>query len=282
MQQNSGSNPQPPAQPSQEHNQRQQTPPSHPQWVAMQYSTASMVMQHQMMQPQHFVSPPPPPQHYLSYHPHHNQFSTTRETRSSSKDTALAERTKPFGLVICTIGWTRTTFTAVSLLPARPMRIGVATPRKSSGYQQQYSSQGGHASNGASTQSDGDSSNTTIFFGGLDPNVTEEDLRQPFSQYGEIVSVKIHVGKGCGFVQFASRNNAEEALQKLNGTIRGKQTVRVSWGGNPANKQWGGAYYGGAVYDGYGYVLPSPHNPAIYAAAYGAYPFYGSYQQQVN
>ncbi|XP_057765944.1 polyadenylate-binding protein RBP47-like [Salvia miltiorrhiza] len=122
---------------------------------------------------------------------------------------------------------------------SRPMRIGAATPRKSSGYQQQYSSQGGYA-NGVSahgSQSDGDSVNTTIFVGGLDPNVTDEDLRQPFSQYGEIVSVKIPVGKGCGFVQFASRPDAEEALQKLSGTTIGKQTVRLSWGRNPANKQ---------------------------------------------
>jgi len=34
-----------------------------------------------------------------------------------------------------------------------------------------------------------------------------------------------------------SRNNAEEALQKLNGTTIGKQMVRLSWGRNPANKQ---------------------------------------------
>jgi len=33
------------------------------------------------------------------------------------------------------------------------------------------------------------------------------------------------------------RNNAEEALQKLNGTVIGKQTVRLSWGRNPGNKQ---------------------------------------------
>jgi hypothetical protein len=33
------------------------------------------------------------------------------------------------------------------------------------------------------------------------------------------------------------RDNAEEALQKLNGTVIGKQTVRLSWGRNPANKQ---------------------------------------------
>ncbi|KAH7850500.1 hypothetical protein Vadar_033973 [Vaccinium darrowii] len=176
---------------------------------------------------------------------------------------------------------------------SRPMRIGVATPRKSSGYQQHYSSQGGYVSNGGpaqGSQSEGDSTNTTIFVGGLDPNVTDEDLRQPFSEYGDIVSVKIPVGKGCGFVQFANRNNAEEALQKLTGTTIGKQTVRLSWGRNPANKQmrgdfgspWNSPYYGGQMYDGYGYGLPPPHSPSMYAAAYGAYPMYGTHQQQVS
>nr|XP_043635246.1 polyadenylate-binding protein RBP47-like [Erigeron canadensis] len=172
---------------------------------------------------------------------------------------------------------------------SRPMRIGAATPRKSSGYQQQYGSQGGYMSNGGS-HSDGDSNNTTIFVGGLDPTVSDEDLRQPFTQYGDIVSVKIPIGKGCGFVQFANRNNAEEALQKLNGTTIGKQTVRLSWGRNPANKQmrndfgnqWAGAYYGGPVYDGYEYAMTPPHDPSMYAAAYGAYPMYGIHQQQVS
>ncbi|XP_047335192.1 polyadenylate-binding protein RBP47-like [Impatiens glandulifera] len=177
---------------------------------------------------------------------------------------------------------------------SRPMRIGPATPRKSSGYQHQFFSQG--VSNGAlnqGLQSEVDFTNTTIFVGGLDPSVTDEDLRQPFSQYGEIVSVKIPVGKGCGFVQFVNRNNAEDALSQLNNSTIGKQTVRLSWGRNPANKQmrgeygspWNGAYYGGAqMYDGYGYAYPSPHHdPGMYAAAaYGGYPMYGSHQQQVS
>ncbi|CAN1323738.1 Polyadenylate-binding protein RBP47 [Linum perenne] len=69
---------------------------------------------------------------------------------------------------------------------SRPMRIGAATPRKSSGYQQQ----GGYASNGSSTpsfQSENDSTNSTIFVGGLDPNVTDEDLKQAFSQHGAML-----------------------------------------------------------------------------------------------
>ncbi|MQL96998.1 hypothetical protein Taro_029684 [Colocasia esculenta] len=147
----------------------------------------------------------------------------------------------------------------------------------------------GFGSNGSQgSQADGDSSNTTVFVGGLDPNVSEDDLRQAFSGCGDIASVKIPVGKQCGFVQFVHRISAEEALQKLNGTVIGKQTVRLSWGRNPANKQlradpinqWNNGYYGGYVYGGYGYVAP-PHDPTVYAAAYGAYPLYGN-QQQVS
>ncbi|KAF9684285.1 hypothetical protein SADUNF_Sadunf04G0102100 [Salix dunnii] len=198
---------------------------------------------------------------------------------------------------------------------SRPMRIGAATPKKPSAYQQQYSSQavvvrwnhawkilaGGHASNGVmahGSQSDGDSNNTTIFVGGIDSDVTDEDLRQPFSQFGEVVSVKIPVGKGCAFVQFANRffrkqiilisvttmihspisdhrKNAEDALQSLNGTTIGKQTVRLSWGRTPANKQWRGdhgnqwhgGYFGGQGYAGYGYAMPPNQDPGMYAAA---------------
>ncbi|KAB5561249.1 hypothetical protein DKX38_006206 [Salix brachista] len=169
---------------------------------------------------------------------------------------------------------------------SRPMRIGAATPKKPSPYQQQFSSQalvlaGGHASNGVmvhGSQSDGDSNNTTIFVGGIDSDVTDEDLRQPFLQFGEVVSVKIPVGKGCAFVQFANRKNAEDALQSLNGTTIGKQTVRLSWGRTPANKQWRGdhgnqwhgGYFGGQGYAGYGYAMPPNQDPGMYAAAAAA------------
>ena len=44
-----------------------------------------------------------------------------------------------------------------------------------------------------------------IFVGGIDSDVTDEDLRQPFSQFGEVISVKMPTGKGCAFVQFANR-----------------------------------------------------------------------------
>ncbi|XP_075520959.1 polyadenylate-binding protein RBP47-like [Primulina tabacum] len=148
---------------------------------------------------------------------------------------------------------------------SRPMRVGVATPKKPS-VQQQYSPQavvfsGGYASNGAvpQGQSDSDLPNTTIFVGGLDTDVTDEELRQCFTPFGDILSVKIPAGKGCGFVQFANRSDAEEALERLSGTVIGKQTVRLSWGRNLGNKQIrmdsnNGTYYGRQVNNGYGHT----------------------------
>ncbi|KAI7758302.1 hypothetical protein M8C21_014664 [Ambrosia artemisiifolia] len=190
---------------------------------------------------------------------------------------------------------------------SRPMRIGVATPKKPSGQQQygqqQFSSQavilaGGNGSYGAmsqNSQSDEDSSNTTIFVGGLDSEVNEEDLRQTFIQCGEILSIKIPVGKGCGFVRFANRSSAEDAIQNMHGTVIGKQTVRISWGKTPAGRQrmdsngnyqgkqgYGGGGYG---YGGYGYGMAQNQESGMYggeaASGYGSNG-YGNHQQPVS
>ncbi|CAL9096886.1 unnamed protein product, partial [Musa acuminata var. zebrina] len=165
----------------------------------------------------------------------------------------------------------------------RPMRIGPAADKKSLGTQQQYPSNASYQTT-QGAESENDPNNTTIFVGGLDPNVTDDHLRQVFSPYGEIVYIKIPVGKRCGFVQFGNRANAEEALQMLNGTLLGGQNVRLSWGRSPTNKQpqqdpnqWNGNYYGYTQsYDAYGYA--PPQDPNMYA--YATYPGYGNYQQQ--
>ncbi|XP_025806225.1 polyadenylate-binding protein RBP47-like isoform X1 [Panicum hallii] len=159
----------------------------------------------------------------------------------------------------------------------RPIRVGPATPRRSQG----------DSGSSPPRQSDSDSTNRTVYVGGLDPNVSEEELRKAFAKYGDLASVKIPVGKQCGFVQFVNRADAEEALQGLNGSAIGKQAVRLSWGRSPASKQsrgdsghrrnGNGMYYGTPFYSGYGYASPVPH-PNMYAAAYGAYPYYGNQQ----
>ncbi|XP_047089612.1 polyadenylate-binding protein RBP47B' [Lolium rigidum] len=176
----------------------------------------------------------------------------------------------------------------------RPMRISAAIPKKSAGSQLPYGAAKAVYPAAAYTipqaqtvMPDSDLTNTTIFIGNLDPNVTEEELRQICAQLGDLIYVKIPVGKGCGFVQYVSRASAEEAVQRLHGTLIGQQVVRLSWGRSPANKQdqsaaWAqqadpnqwNAYYGYG-YDPYGYA----QDPSY---AYGAYAGYSQYPQQVE
>lgn len=177
---------------------------------------------------------------------------------------------------------------------SRAMRIGPATTKKATAVApQQYPAKAPQVPP-PQIASDNDPNNTTIFVGGLDPSVTDEALKTVFSQFGEVIHVKIPMGKRCGFVQFSSRACAEEAMVMLHGTVLGQQSIRLSWGRSPANKQsagwsqpqqpdpnqWNGAYYGyGQGYDSsYGYAQ-QPQDPNVYG--YGSYA-YGNYQQQVN
>ncbi|XP_023518995.1 polyadenylate-binding protein RBP45-like isoform X2 [Cucurbita pepo subsp. pepo] len=168
---------------------------------------------------------------------------------------------------------------------SRPMRIGPAANKNTSGTQQYAKTS---YQNPQGTQNENDPNNTTIFVGNLDSNVTDEHLRQVFSQYGELVHVKIPAGKRCGFVQFSDRSCADEALRMLNGTQIGGQTIRLSWGRSPSNKQpqadpnqWnggggGGGYYGyGQGYENYSYA-PASQDPNMFYSGYGGY---GNYQQ---
>ncbi|XP_031400641.1 polyadenylate-binding protein RBP45C-like [Punica granatum] len=165
---------------------------------------------------------------------------------------------------------------------SRPMRIGPAANKKTAGggQYQQASYQ-----NTQGSQGENDPNNTTIFVGGLDPSVSDDVLRQVFSQYGELHSVKIPSGKRCGFVQFVNRSCAEQALAMLNGTQLGGQSIRLSWGRSPSNKQvqpeqgqWNGGYYGYPQgYETYGYA-PPPQDLNMY---YGGYPGY-NYQQPAS
>ncbi|KAK8527244.1 hypothetical protein V6N13_085090 [Hibiscus sabdariffa] len=162
----------------------------------------------------------------------------------------------------------------------RAMRIGPAASKKPV-TDQQY--QKAAYQNAQGNPGESDPNNTTIFVGGLDPSVSEDQIKQIFSQLGEVVHVKIPANKHCGFVQYANRTSAEQALSVLNGTVLGGRNVRLSWGRSPSSKQaqpdqaqWNSGYYGYPQgYEAYGYA-PPPQDPNMY---YGGYPGYGNYQQ---
>ncbi|KAG8905264.1 RRM protein [Tulasnella sp. 403] len=76
--------------------------------------------------------------------------------------------------------------------------------------------------------------NTTVFVGGLSGLISEDTLRTFFGPFGDIHYVKIPPGKGCGFVQFVRKADAEMAIEKMQGFPIGGGRVRLSWG----RSQW--------------------------------------------
>ncbi|XP_073317207.1 polyadenylate-binding protein RBP47B' [Primulina huaijiensis] len=181
----------------------------------------------------------------------------------------------------------------------RPMRISAATPKKTAAaVPQQYVAAKAiypapvYTAPVQTLPVDNDINNTTVFLGNLDHNVSEEELRQIFLQFGEIVYVKIPASKGCGFVQFTARTSAEESIQSMQGAVIGQQVVRLSWGRSLTAKQdvasvwgqsadpnqWGGYYAYGQGYDPYAVV--ATQDPSAYS--YGAYAGYAQYPQQTE
>jgi RNA recognition motif-containing protein len=73
-----------------------------------------------------------------------------------------------------------------------------------------------------------------IFVGNLDFNTGEEDLRQLFSQYGEVSRVSIMTdrdtgrSRGFGFVEMSSTEEGEKAILSLNGTQLGGRAITVN------------------------------------------------------
>jgi RNA recognition motif-containing protein len=56
-----------------------------------------------------------------------------------------------------------------------------------------------------------------LFVGNLNWAVDTEKLRELFSQYGTVVSVRVLEGKGFGFVEMSSPEEAEKARSALKG-----------------------------------------------------------------
>lgn len=140
---------------------------------------------------------------------------------------------------------------------SRPMRINTATPKRS----EQAPMPPVDLS---------DPTNTTVFIGGLDPTVTESDLKRFFSPFGDIVYVKIPYGKGCGFVQYTTRQSAEAAFT-LHGSYIGNQKIRLSWGRSASSSSPTHSSHAAS----YPFAGMPPQN-RIVTAAYTPSP-YGSY-----
>jgi RNA recognition motif-containing protein len=92
-----------------------------------------------------------------------------------------------------------------------------------------------------------------LFVGGLSWHTTEEGLREAFGQFGEITEAKVVTdrdtgrSRGFGFVTFVKAEDAETALQQMNGTELDGRSIRVDFaedrgrgGGGGGGRRGGG------------------------------------------
>jgi len=75
----------------------------------------------------------------------------------------------------------------------------------------------------------GTENNTSVYVGNLQPTVTEESIRQLFSEFSPgIEQIRIH--KGFAFVHFKAHQQAKQALLTVNGRVLMDRTVKCGWG----------------------------------------------------
>jgi RNA recognition motif-containing protein len=73
-----------------------------------------------------------------------------------------------------------------------------------------------------------------IYVGNLSYQVTDEDLRAAFENYGEVSSAKVikdkftDQSKGFGFVEMSGQTEAESAIQEMSGKELKGRTLTVN------------------------------------------------------
>jgi RNA recognition motif-containing protein len=73
-----------------------------------------------------------------------------------------------------------------------------------------------------------------IYVGNLDYRVNEKDLGDVFSEYGTVGSAKVitdkfnGISKGFGFVEMENRDEAEKAIQELDGATFENRKIMVN------------------------------------------------------
>ncbi len=94
---------------------------------------------------------------------------------------------------------------------------------------------------------------TKLFVGGLSWDTTEDTLRNHFAQVGQVASAQVITDKftgrsrGFGFVEMTNPDDAQKAIQDLNGTQLDGRSIVVNEAKPmaPRENRGGGGYRGG-------------------------------------
>lgn len=90
-----------------------------------------------------------------------------------------------------------------------------------------------------------------IYVGNLSREVTDEQLRQEFEAFGQVTSVNVikdrysGQSRGFGFVEMASKSEAQAAIGGLSGKVLQERTLTVSEARPRPEGGGGGGPYGG-------------------------------------
>jgi len=93
--------------------------------------------------------------------------------------------------------------------------------------------------------------NNRLFVGNLDYSTVEAQLREAFAPFGEVVSATVVVdrmtgqSRGFGFVELQTAEQAERAIQSLDGTVLNGRSINVSIARERKGGGGGGGFGGG-------------------------------------
>jgi len=93
-----------------------------------------------------------------------------------------------------------------------------------------------------------------LYVGNLANEVTDEDLQEAFSKYGEVESAKVikdkfsNLSRGFGFVEMPKNSEADAAIKGLNGEELKGKALQISEARPKTEKRRG--HHKGGGYDG--------------------------------
>jgi cold-inducible RNA-binding protein len=91
---------------------------------------------------------------------------------------------------------------------------------------------------------------TKLFVGNLSFNTTENDLQDAFAAHGTVTEANLMMDRttgrprGFGFITMGSPEEAQKALNALNGTMLGDRNITVNEA-RPREERTGGGFRGG-------------------------------------
>ena len=99
--------------------------------------------------------------------------------------------------------------------------------------------------------------NKKLYVGGLPYSVTDEELQQVFAAHGTVESARVITDKytdssrGFGFVEMSTQEEAEKAIESLNGSEMGGRSLTVNIARPREDRNRGGRGGGGGGGGGY-------------------------------